>query len=144
MIIIDQIVDAGLISLLLFGLQKLQNVSPQSMGVRKMFKQAMPVPYGLGTLDGTLMIALILLLAHLFTKPMLLKGSRKDTYEDTAAAKFSKWCSDNKMSSEAAALCDAQDGVTKWLERQKFMRKGHDWLAKNIGGPFHRQNLLYG
>jgi hypothetical protein len=75
MIVVDQIVDAGLISLLLYGLQKMQNVAPTSFGARKLFKQMMPVPYGLGTMDGTLMIALILLLAHLFTKPM--GGSRK-------------------------------------------------------------------
>lgn len=75
MIVVDQIVDAGLISLLLYGLQKMQNVAPTSLGARKLFKQMMPVPYGLGTMDGTLMIALILLLAHLFTKPM--GGSRK-------------------------------------------------------------------
>lgn len=76
MIVVDQIVDAGLISLLLYGLQKMQSVAPTSFGVRKMFKQMMPVPYGLGTMDGTLMIALILLLAHLFTRPMG-AGSRK-------------------------------------------------------------------
>lgn len=75
MIVIDKIVDAGLISLLLYGLQKMQNVAPTTFGARKLFKQMMPVPYGLGTMDGTLMIALILLLAHLFTKPM--GGSRK-------------------------------------------------------------------